>query len=300
MSTLEKEYTLSDLWEIARRAYCGTSFDPEKRANSIIREHSEELDDDLKGIPEGEHERYILNYRKYLTAWLHSRSKIYSSMITGPANFPVRRMEKLNRYEHNRSVEFTEWRERALKAIAKKIEDSKPQEQKDSERFEQIKKGILRSASTIRDIDNGTNRGSSRPLFVSSICGVIKRLAGNGEADLVNKCLDLIEQINKTSEKPIITEKNSVWKLREAAADKKHEQEQRSERENKTQTIKGVDVVWNYSLDRLQLVFKGKPAEEIRTALKKNGFKWSPSQTAWQRQLTRNAEYGASAVLKLI
>lgn len=50
-------------------------------------------------------------------------------------------------------------------------------------------------------------------------------------------------------------------------------------------------VVENTEIDRLQVIFDGKPATEVRDVLKSNGFKWAPSQGAWQRQLTANAKY---------
>jgi hypothetical protein len=49
----------------------------------------------------------------------------------------------------------------------------------------------------------------------------------------------------------------------------------------------------NKELDRLQLFFDEKPNESQRANLKANGFKWAPSQDAWQRQLTDNAIYAA-------
>jgi hypothetical protein len=45
----------------------------------------------------------------------------------------------------------------------------------------------------------------------------------------------------------------------------------------------------NCDLNRLQLLFDGKPNEQTRAALKRSGFKWAPSEGAWQRQLTANA-----------
>ena len=39
----------------------------------------------------------------------------------------------------------------------------------------------------------------------------------------------------------------------------------------------------------LQLFFEAKPSEEQRRELQSKGFKWAPSQGAWQRQLTKNA-----------
>ena len=49
----------------------------------------------------------------------------------------------------------------------------------------------------------------------------------------------------------------------------------------------------NAGENRLQLFFEEKPSEEQRRELKSNGFKWAPSQGAWQRQLTKNAIYAA-------
>lgn len=45
----------------------------------------------------------------------------------------------------------------------------------------------------------------------------------------------------------------------------------------------------NTDANRLQLIFDGKPAENVRAILKNNGFRWSPRYMAWQRQLTENA-----------
>lgn len=45
----------------------------------------------------------------------------------------------------------------------------------------------------------------------------------------------------------------------------------------------------NASINRLQIIFDGKPDEETRNTLKANGFRWSPREGAWQRQLTDNA-----------
>ena len=51
---------------------------------------------------------------------------------------------------------------------------------------------------------------------------------------------------------------------------------------------------------RLQLIFDGKPKEEVRNILKKNGFRWSPHYGAWQRQLTDNAIYSLKRVTEAI
>ena len=56
-------------------------------------------------------------------------------------------------------------------------------------------------------------------------------------------------------------------------------------------------MVENTDNMRLQLIFDGKPEPEVREILKKNGFRWAPSQSAWQRQLTNNAKYALKEVM---
>lgn len=55
-------------------------------------------------------------------------------------------------------------------------------------------------------------------------------------------------------------------------------------------------VVENSAAMRLQLVFDAKPSEGTRAKLKANGFRWSPKNGAWQRQLTENARRALRAM----
>lgn len=57
-------------------------------------------------------------------------------------------------------------------------------------------------------------------------------------------------------------------------------------------------VVENTELMRLQLFFDGIPEASTRDVLKKNGFKWAPSQKAWQRLLNDNARYSLRQIKK--
>ena len=59
-------------------------------------------------------------------------------------------------------------------------------------------------------------------------------------------------------------------------------------------------VVENAEIMRLQLIFDGKPDDKIRAILKSNGFRWSPKNGAWQRQLTNNARWGVKQVIRAI
>lgn len=52
----------------------------------------------------------------------------------------------------------------------------------------------------------------------------------------------------------------------------------------------------NAEIMRLQIIFDGKPEADVRSILKKNGFKWAPSQGAWQRMLNSAGKYAFKRV----
>ena len=69
--------------------------------------------------------------------------------------------------------------------------------------------------------------------------------------------------------------------------------------EKRRRAFDGGQIVRNIDLNRLQILFDAIPDADTRAALKQNGFRWSPKNQAWQRQLTDNAERAAHQVLRL-
>ncbi len=65
--------------------------------------------------------------------------------------------------------------------------------------------------------------------------------------------------------------KRRIATLERAAADETTEQQ-----------IGEARIVDNTEANRLQVFFPGKPSEEVRAALKRAGFRWSPSNGCWQ------------------
>lgn len=60
----------------------------------------------------------------------------------------------------------------------------------------------------------------------------------------------------------------------------------------------GIKMVQNVEKNRLQIIFPGKPDAEVRHKLKRDGFRWSPTEGAWQRQLNNRAVYIAKEIMK--
>lgn len=58
----------------------------------------------------------------------------------------------------------------------------------------------------------------------------------------------------------------------------------------------GGKVVVNQGVNRLQIIFDDRPDADLRSELKGEGFRWAPSQGAWQRQLTDNAMRAARRI----
>ena len=116
--------------EKAIRAHSWTSFSPEKRGETMVNQYSAQLAEDLaelkaKDIDSETLLSYEQRYKTLFSAWLNAKSNCISSMITGPARFPIYKAEKANRSEEKHYTIFQQWREKAKKAIVRKTQPEK-------------------------------------------------------------------------------------------------------------------------------------------------------------------------------
>ena len=63
-------------------------------------------------------------------------------------------------------------------------------------------------------------------------------------------------------------------------------------------TIGDYRIVANAEANRVQIFFPEKPDETLRIQLKKNGFRWTPSEGSWQRHLSSHAFRIAQEILQ--
>lgn len=61
-----------------------------------------------------------------------------------------------------------------------------------------------------------------------------------------------------------------------------------------------VEVVENGDAARIQILFTGKPDAETRGLLKSNGFRWAPSEGAWQRHLNNAGRWASERVISAL
>ena len=62
--------------------------------------------------------------------------------------------------------------------------------------------------------------------------------------------------------------------------------------------FKGGKAIHNKEINRIQLIFDGKPDAEIRNQLKHNGFRWSRNESAWQREFNKRTIYVTNSLIK--
>lgn len=290
-------------------AYSGVSFYPERRAKSEIEGYVSQMKEDYeylrKGIKDAEDEkifkqgfkRYRENYKKKYLNYLNAKSRTMSSMIAGPANFPVKRNQSRLNIEQGHLDELIKFREKVLKRIKNdmnptqirgvgdkqleqletKLNDLKERQQmmKDVNKIIRSKKDVKNKIIERTGLKESTVDEIMKPDFAGRVGFPSYELTNNNAniKRLEGRVAEMKKKISNLDKPPIEHEFSDLIVNGEK--------------------FEGVDgtMVKNYAEDRYQLLFNSKPDSKVRTALKKHGFRWSPKNTAWQRQISNNADY---------
>lgn len=267
-------------YELARRAHYNTSFTPEIRAQSYCMGFDADIQKlrDLC-VPEEK----ISKYERLWVKWMQAKSRCLSSMITGSANFPVARNEKANRAERRASDESAAYYDKLIKyaekdAFYKENPEARPIMAGDADALERLKQKLADHVATQEKM-----KAANALIRKGDLLGLAE-LLGERQAEKI-----LEPAYGRAGFAPYALDNNraEITRLKERIKDI----EGRKATQPKDIMINGVRVFENTDDMRLQLFFDGKPPQEIIALLKKNAFKWSPKNSAWQRQLTNNAVY---------
>lgn len=293
--------------DLARQAYAGISFTPERRGDSDLQEMQNEIAAfraDLEPLARNDAQKEILanecafyagslrdRYRKLWAA----KSRTISPMITGPANFPVRRNNKRMETERRRLEELCELPGRARAAARKRILAARTPAEEMEDEWLLLRRKIRSNLETVAAIDSG-ELPYYRSAFTNSIKGRLDRMAGHGQIELVRRALEYIKT-NQNPKRPFFAARNGVWKLVETAKAEAAKPVQTGE-----ETIaekNGVTIINNHDEERVQIFFPGKPDAETRARLKGRGFRFSRRNgNAWQRKNTANGIFAAKQFLE--
>lgn len=287
------EQTFEDLFMIARDAFYMTSHQPEERACHYISMYDEMVQQDMALMSSDRRTEYYNKFRAKIIDLFNKHSRIASSAIVGPARFPTEKNRRANESFDKAAREFNEWRNRQIKLAKLAIEESKPQDQKNTEAWLALKKEIDRSAGIIFQIDTKKVLGYDRSAFVNSIYGRLRTFAKNVDAMTLQNAIEYILQLGNSLKsnggKPIFTSRHTVWKLSERGQHIKQSDGEQQQKEQEKFAFDGGFIAKNYAENRLQIFHDEKPAREFISNLKSHGFRWAPSFCCWQRQLTSSA-----------
>ena len=255
--------------ENARRAKENRSFDDYK-AGSATAEYEalcDKADERAAQFPDNPNAKdAAIRYKREMGEWINRRNARdaghVSQMISGCANYD---MKKHNKWM---AADDKSWQEYA----------------EINERFEKNMKS------------------AAKPVIHDSDADALDQLRAKLEKEEAEhaKYIDY----NKTARKagkdalPAYMLQNSNGRIK-ALRDRIERLEKAQEKDARRFDFDGGYVEENKEAGRTQIFFDEKPDEETRDRMKSNGWRWAPSFGAWQRQMTNNAWYDATKLLKL-
>jgi hypothetical protein len=309
--------------DLAIRAHRGTSMTPERRGRRMVNDyvdHMQAVADEFAGYATADNEAeiaaaleaYRVKYIKLMTSYLHSHSNVTSSFIAGPSNFPVARNQKRSEWAHNHLNKWIDWSNAKLERLRKRYDP----------------KALARREYVVRLGDHDAAEKMRRKIakaeehqtYMKAVNKVVKSRRKDYSDD--EKVADLQAQfgMSETQARQLLAPDvfggvgfpgyqltNNGANIRRMKARLVELERLEASTAVERTIADGVTVDECPDDGRIRLRFPGKPSAEIRALLKRNGFRWSPRNGAWQRHLNSNgktavrdvtaalvAEYGAA------
>jgi hypothetical protein len=279
----KKDFILSPYWQQCYSAHSNISFSPERRADSIVRDYSEELVEDLKTLGE-KSGKYEEKYKAKFAAWIGAKGRCISSMITGPANFPVRRAEKANRSESNRYEEWRHWRDKYFNAVNR--ERTKSPEEDLEILVRQLDNAIILNEN-IKAWNKPIRKFKTEKITFETMMTQLMEL------EMPDEYLKMIDKdVRERWFYQIGTMGPTIKRLRDRAIELKG----RIETKLGWKDIEFDGGSITVEDDRVKIMHDEKPEQETINNLKRNGFRWSRYWGCWCRKHTRQAIIAAKRI----
>ena len=284
---MEIRKSVSECEKMAVNACRMISMDPERMGHHICIECSEELNEFLANIPTELQAEYEAKYLNKWREWLAALSRCYSVLVTGPARFNSRRHEKMNDYERAARKRLRDWSEKVVKRINRQQRLTGWQE---VERLQ----SKLDTLTELHDKMKAANKivRSKKMSEEEQIDGLVALGLNEQQAVEILKPTERWQSVGF----PTYQLQNNLAKIKDTqAAIERHKA--MAEAEDKEIKFNGGRVVVCNSEERMRFYFDEIPSVEVRNLMKRNAFKWSPKNGAWQRQLTANCKFDTKRIL---
>ncbi len=209
---------------------------------------------------------------------LNIASNHVSVMVAGPANYPAAKMNKVADRMFNKEQEIEE-----------KIN-----------RFYENTDKMIKAAYSKDEILEKYRNGYDEPI--SSDDPIAKDKLQAKLEFLENRHQDY-KKFNKDARKnneeqlPSYLLANSNQNIK-AVKDRIQSLEKMEKLNDVGYYFDGGEVRFDKEDMRTKIYFDSKPSEEVRTELKSHGFRWSPTNQAWQRKLTQDSIYTTKRMFK--
>ena len=229
-------------------------------------------------------DRLVDLYARKLADNLNERSvidaRVPSVMIAGPSNFPVRQKEKQNMARDRNMGEYSHIAGYLDKIRSTGMGGISADDSLAVEKLESKLAGLKESQEHMKAVNAYYRKHKTLDGCPHLSDEVIATLKSSMSRDWRQNPVPFPSYA--------LTNNNAnIHRVEQRIADLKNKSEYAG------WTFAGGKAEINEAENRLQLFFDEKPSDEQRRELKKHGFKWAPSQGAWQRQLTKNAIHSA-------
>ena len=237
-------------------------------------------------------DRYCRKLADYYNAYYKNEASCPSILITGAGNFPIKKKNAQNK-RREKLHETWKYLEQQSEQIKNLLIMDQPILSKNQDAVELLEEKIAKLEEEHKQKlywnkyykKNGTLKGAEglSDKQIEIVEDFVRRNPSFAPFSVTNDTANIRRY------------KQRLEKMKAAKATGTEIETVNDENNNKL-----FKVVKNTELMRLQLIFTDKPNDEVRTILKKNSFRWSPKNNAWQRQLTENGMFALKRVVNEI